>query len=189
MKKFKQIQWALACLACFGMVSPAMAVEPNAPATNVASQPQIVDVSLNNGALTGKVVDGNGTIEKGTTVKVSLGSKLVGSANTNENGDFVISNLKSGLYQVSTDKTQSVVRLWEGNVAPPVAKPKVLIVTGEATRAQDCVGGGGGGGGGGGFGGFNRREWAVIGIAVAALIVAIIAIADDCCENQVIVSP
>ncbi|MCG6155816.1 carboxypeptidase-like regulatory domain-containing protein [Rubinisphaera margarita] len=129
------LKGALASLACLGMAIPST-VMADAKMNQVASKVQIADVALNNGVMSGKVVDTQGQNVNGGVVKVSLGSKVVASAVTDANGEFAINDLKSGLYQVSSGESQSVVRLWDGQVAPPAAKSNVLIVQGNTVRAQ-----------------------------------------------------
>jgi len=127
---------ALAGLACLGMAIPSNVTAEGAKTNQIASKVQIADVALSNGVMSGKVVDSQGQQISGSVVKVSLGSKVVASAVTNAEGEFAVGDLKSGLYQVSTGETQSVVRLWDGQVAPPAAKSNVLIVQGSTLRAQ-----------------------------------------------------
>lgn len=138
------LKGTLAGLACMGMVMPVevMAAAPTVPQKS-AQKVQIADVALNQGKLSGRVVNSQGETLDGSVVKVSLGSKVVGSTVTNADGEFEISNLKGGLYQVAAGGSQSVVRLWDAKTAPPAAKEGVLIVNGATARAQGRFGGNG----------------------------------------------
>ncbi|HBN78868.1 MAG TPA: hypothetical protein DD473_24265 [Planctomycetaceae bacterium] len=169
--KISFLKSAVAGLACLGMAMPTQIMAEGVSTNQVASKVQIADVALTQGMLNGKVVDSQGQIINGTVVKVSLGSKVVGSAVTNANGEFAVSNLDSGLYQVSTSQSQSVVRLWDGEVAPPAAKSKVLIVNGATVRAQD-----------------NPFDYVVLGTAVVGVALGGAALADGG-GDTIIVSP
>jgi len=168
--KTSVLKGALAGLACLGMALPTQSFAETARTSQVAKKVRIADVALTQGTLNGKVVDSQGQILDAAEVRVSKANKLVATAMTNSSGEFAVHNLDSGLYQVSTTDTQSVVRLWEGSVAPPAAKNQVLLVKGATTRGQD-----------------NPFDYVVLGTAVVGVALGGAALADD--GETIIVSP
>ncbi|MBR9800595.1 MAG: carboxypeptidase-like regulatory domain-containing protein [Rubinisphaera brasiliensis] len=145
MKKLDFFKGAVCGLACLGMMVPQQSFAVDTMPSQVAGQMQIADVALSNGALNGRVVDAQGQVQSGSVVKVSLGNREVATAVTNQNGEFAVKNLTSGVYQVAAGQTQATVRLWDSQVAPPAAKRNVLLVNGgeSAVRAQGRFGGNG----------------------------------------------
>ncbi|MBL4884233.1 MAG: carboxypeptidase regulatory-like domain-containing protein [Planctomycetaceae bacterium] len=176
MKSFGFLKGTIAGLACLGMALPQTTMAAGPVAAPVAAKIQIADVALTNNTLTGKVVNTQGKVLNGSVVKLSLGNKVVASTVSGKNGEFAVRNLSSGVYQVSTGQTQAVVRLWEGQAAPPSAKKNVLLVSGSTVRAQF-----------GGLGGLDAMQIGTLGLAATGAVLGGIAISDN--GDTIIVSP
>ena len=173
----KLIERVVMTLAVAGMVLPAqvMAAQPT-----TSSAPQVVDVRLNHGALTGRVITSAGQ-PASTAVAVYSGKTEVARTVSKADGTYAIPGLKAGTYTVATSAGAGVVRAWDG-IAPPAAVDSLALVDGSAVRAQLCGGSDCDGcdscdgcGVGGGNGGKLLLGAAVIGAAA----VGIVALADD----------
>jgi len=92
----------------------------------------VLDVKLDkDGALTGRTIDHNGRPVTGARIVVKRGKTEVAQSTTDEQGNFAVKNLKTGLYEVNSGKTVGTYRVWNQNAAPPSAKPHSLLVLGE----------------------------------------------------------
>lgn len=104
---------------------PQMRIERVAPNS-------ILDAKLGKeGAFTGRTIRSDGTPVVGATVVVISGKTEVGQSVTDEQGNFAVKDLKSGLYEVRSGATVGIYRLWTDKTAPPSAKPHGLLVLGE----------------------------------------------------------
>jgi hypothetical protein len=110
------------------------------PATGARTTPQVavIDVALGQGgALRGQLVDAAGAPLAGATVSVQQNGREVTSTATGAKGDFAVSGLRGGVYQVATAGNVGVYRLWAAETAPPAAQQQALLVSGgEAVRGQ-----------------------------------------------------
>ena len=94
------------------------------------------------GMLVGQVVDQQGIAIPGARVVVRQNERdLVGTV-ADRTGKFAVSGLRSGTYQLAAANGQATVRLWTANAAPPVAKSKVMIVSGSDQVIRANLGGG-----------------------------------------------
>lgn len=188
-KGFALIKSAAVALAMVGVVFPQTRILaeqsiPAKPSVKILSENTTLDVSLGKtGTFTGRTVDHTGAPVEGAKVVLKQGKTVVGETETDENGRFAVSNLKSGLYQVSSGATEGNYRLWNEKAAPPSAKAQGLLVLGEnGARGQYgcCCDDGSG-------------MWlcaaglAVAGVAVAALVIAISANNKNSTNTTVIV--
>jgi hypothetical protein len=100
------------------------------------------DVALQEGgALTGQVVNTAGQPKAFAPVSLVTGGKEIARATTDSQGQFRISSLKGGVYQVSTSGSQNVYRFWAPRTAPPASINGLNLVSGqEVLRGQ--MGGG-----------------------------------------------
>ena len=133
--KLKRFQTVLAAVACVGIVCPptALAAAPPNGAKDVALAP--------GGVLVGQVVDQQGAVRAGSTVRIQQGDQEIVRTQTDKNGVFAAQGLRGGQYLIVSDDGQSICRLWAPNTAPPAASDGVVVVTG-----QDVVRGQYGGG-------------------------------------------
>lgn len=94
--------------------------------------PAITDVVLDSqGSLTGTIVSRNGLPVAGKAVTVSQGRKTLGSTKTSGKGQFQVSGLRPGVYQITAGDETSVVRAWTPEAAPPKARKMALLVQGQ----------------------------------------------------------
>ena len=179
MKCFNLIRGAAVTLAALGMMIP------NAPAI-AAGQVQvktvdakIFDISLSTGGtFKGRVVDHTGSAIEGAAVTIKQNNKEVARTVTDKTGTYSVSNLKNGVYNVSSGATEGTYRVWADQSAPPVAKEQGLLVLGEN-------------GARGNFGYVDGAgTYVIAAVAIAALTVAIIALVEAReAENKVPNSP
>jgi hypothetical protein len=110
------------------------------PATRVVETPatRIADVSLiDGGVLRGQILDGNGISQPNMPVTVFHGKDVMGTAVTNQRGEFAVQGMKGGVYVVATHGAANVIRAWAPRTAPPSAVASVLLVPDtQAVRAQ-----------------------------------------------------
>ena len=125
MMKLKTL--ALAAAASLAFTAPALAAD--APAAHAGV---LQDVSLDNGALTGVVIDAAGTPRAGVTVEVARQGRVLGTATTAADGSYRVAGLRSGHYTVLADGQAKTARVWNG-VAPAGATQKLALVAGPAT--------------------------------------------------------
>jgi hypothetical protein len=136
MKGIGLVHGAAATLAALGLLVPQTPVlAQSGPAatraTASANATQAADVVLINGALTGRVVDHQGTPAADHEVIVKQGEKEIARGKTNDKGVFSMPNVKPGNYTASAGKTEGRFRVWSEKTAPPVAKGHALLVLGQ----------------------------------------------------------
>ena len=106
-------------------------------------RPRAVDISLSqNGVFSGKVVDAQARPVEKAEILFRQSGKQVAKVSTSRNGDFDVTGLTPGVYQIVVlpDRTLTV-RVWNKRSAPPVARPELLIVIGDDTiRGQRRIG-------------------------------------------------
>jgi hypothetical protein len=142
------ITTSVVSLACSGIALPtSLFAAPGAdgshplPAATDAASPMVTDVALQDGgAFVGQVVDQQGLPVRGVTVQIRQEDREVAGAVTDTDGQFRVSGLHGGVYQVVAGQTSTVYRLWAPQTAPPAARPAALLVSG-----QDVVRGQAGG--------------------------------------------
>jgi hypothetical protein len=131
--------WCAAWMACFGMVLPATSVRGEVPAAATpVEQDSATDVTLyEGGKLCGMVVNSQGVPMPSTDVSVSQSGKVAARAKTDALGQFTVTDLRGGVYQVAAGKRVTTLRVWEGNAAPPSARPVAMLVgSGVVVRGQ-----------------------------------------------------
>lgn len=104
--------------------------------------PIISDVSLGEkGELTGFILDGQGKAVAKSKVVVSFGRKVIAETTTNETGQFRVSGLRGGIYQIAHADGVAVFRVWKNGTAPKSARQNALVVVGtRQIRGQDGLG-------------------------------------------------
>jgi len=161
-------------LACIGMVLPQAALAAPAPQASQPAPavveppvPTVIDVALaDGGTFVGQVVDRQGVPLAGTAVVVRQNEQEVASTVSDANGQFRLSGLRGGLYQVTAGQGVAIYRLWAPNTAPPTAQTSALIVSGnELVRGQ---------GDSHGFLWWATNPWVLAGLIATAIAVPII---------------
>ena len=137
MKYTKVLKGLAVVLATVGLVLPLHA-------SALAAGPQRTqrDVALGPGGLFhGQLVDRQGSGMSGATVTVSARGREVASGITDDAGNFAITGLRGGVYQVQTGQVTGVYRLWAPQSAPPSAQRSVLLVTDPFVARGQVLGG------------------------------------------------
>jgi len=119
----------------------ALATTDVAPAADTAQAPPLADVKLQQGGvLLGRVVTPQGAPVAEAEVTLSSLRPELAKGQTDKNGYFAFGGLHDGVYQVVAADGQSTFRAWPEKVAPPVAQPGLLVVTGgDAVRGQGAM--------------------------------------------------
>lgn len=136
MVSYKWIRCAAVTLGAFGTTiptAPVMAGGHSALRPAIQSvKAKVFDIVLSSGAtFQGRVVDHTGAPVEQAEVVVKQNNTEVGRAVTDKTGTFVIGNLKSGVYSVTTGNSEGIYRVWTEDSAPPSAKARALLVMGE----------------------------------------------------------
>jgi hypothetical protein len=91
-------------------------------------KPTMTDVALSDGGtLQGMVVNNQMNGMPGVPVSLRSQDREVAQTTTAENGQFVVQNLRGGVYNVSTAQSDSSFRLWAPRTAPPVANSRAIV--------------------------------------------------------------
>jgi hypothetical protein len=135
------MDWARGAAIVAGLnlaIPQAMVFAADAPVTKPAKQVTAKDIKLTTaGELNGRVVTAEGKAIDGAAVTISQNNKPVAKAISTASGEFKVSGLKTGLYQVSAGQQTQFVRVWPQDVAPPAAVAQATIVQSAVVRGQD----------------------------------------------------
>ena len=165
MKLWKAAGRCAVVLAAVGMLMPSWARAEVLTSTQQTA-PAVLDVSLNNGAMVGQVLDAQGAPIKGEAVSISKDGRKVAQVKTDELGRYSVNGLNAGVYQVATSEGVANYRVWGENTAPPSAQAGALMIVGQPVRGHL------------GHGGLLCNPWVLGGIAAAAIIIPL-ALDDD----------
>lgn len=130
------LRGAAMSLATLGIIvpqAPLLAQESGTPARVIVQSDTrlAADVTLIDGAFTGRVVDHTGKPQANKEVVIRQGEKEIGRVTTNDKGVFSSAGLRPGNYTASTGNTVGNFRVWNEETAPPAAKGHALLVLGE----------------------------------------------------------
>lgn len=137
----RRVHRGAVALSCVAMLTAQLAHAANRPLDRgqVADTSLIQDVALQTGGrLYGQISDVQGMPQAAVQVAVIQNGTLVATALTDGNGQFEITRLPAGVYEVRTPESVRVYRAWAPGTAPPSARQGVLLVAG-----QQVVRGGG----------------------------------------------
>ncbi len=134
-RKFRTTIVAVTCMTLICPLSGRSA-EPG-----VRSAPQhalqALDLRLNEAhRLDGQLVDSEGQPRASVEIELWNQGQLVQRTITSPEGGFQFQPPRGGTYQVITDGTGCVVRVWQPQAAPPSAKSSLLLVQGPLVRGQ-----------------------------------------------------
>ena len=119
---------------CFAQTT---ALESNHTTSPTERQDKIVDLVMgDNDSLTGWVVDRQGNPQQGIEVSLANRTRLLNRAQTDKAGRFEFRHVAAGPKFVRAGRHTLGIRAWDARLAPPSANPGLLIVNGEAVRAQ-----------------------------------------------------
>lgn len=139
-RKTTNLARMLAAVAACLMACPSLALAADPPAVSVSST--VLDVKLDaQGLLRGTAVTSAGNQQTGTLVTLAHRSQSLATAETNAKGEFAFRLSKGGVYQLAVGERVVLCRVWSEQLAPPAAKPELLIVTDtELVRGQRPLG-------------------------------------------------
>lgn len=125
------------------MVASADGPAKQSPPLPKPQQLRIPDVSLSReGIFSGKVVNAQGRPIAKAEITFCQSNKVITKVSTYDQGDFYVSGLPPGVYQLFVSPNQVVtVRVWDGQTAPPSARSELLVVVDDLTvRGQRRIG-------------------------------------------------
>jgi hypothetical protein len=141
MLRLRNWQGAAVVLACCGLLVPQMSVAAETPAAAPAARQaaqKSADVALTKeGMLVGAAYTPDGKQLDGAQVVITQNGTEVVRTNTDKNGAFAIAQMKTGTYQIGIGDKVAPIRVWTADTAPPKAKQKAILVTGEIVRGQE----------------------------------------------------
>lgn len=132
------IRGAAVAFAALNIAVPVQLVTAAEQTAVSAPAPAIKDIALGKGGLlAGRVVNSQGEALEGTEVVLLRGEKEVARTVTNDKGQFAVTSLKGGVYQMAAGPVSETCRLWSERTAPPSAEQAALVVVeDEAVRGQ-----------------------------------------------------
>lgn len=91
-------------------------------------KPTMTDVALSDaGTLEGQVVNLQNTGLPGVPITLRSQDRDVARTVTNANGQFVVQDLRGGVYQVAALQGNGTFRLWAPRTAPPAATNRAIV--------------------------------------------------------------
>lgn len=141
----RSLQVSMTSLLAFIVLPVALADQPAKESRFMPPRREvrIPDVSLReDGAFFGKVVDAQGCPIAKAEILFCQTSKTIAKVLSHEQGDFYVTGLRPGVYQVVVSPNHTVtVRVWDKHSAPPIARSELLIIVGhETVRGQRRLG-------------------------------------------------
>lgn len=122
------------CLVLSGMMTIGSPLMANGPVEVRSS-----DFTLNEGVLTGSVLNTAAQPVSGLNVHLLHGDKVVATAVSDENGQFAVRGLRNGNHILQVGAEQQPVRFWGNQAAPPSSNLRMAIVVDEeVVRGQGC---------------------------------------------------
>ena len=122
--------WArtLVVSATCAMLCPPVVLAGDPPAVIVSST--VIDIKLSeDSVLRGTAMSAAGNAQAGAMVTLAQSNQSVATAQANEQGQFGFRLAKGGMYQLAVGEQVLMVRAWSAKMAPPAAKPELLVVT------------------------------------------------------------
>lgn len=124
MKRKGVFAQALAWSAAIAMVVPAVPVSAFA----TEASPIIRDVALSSdGMFLGQFISSDGQPVSAAVVVVRAGDQTIAESVTDAEGQFRLSGIAPGVYDVTVGDTTETVRVWSHVAAPPSAATNALI--------------------------------------------------------------
>ena len=127
-----RVHLTLVWLATLGLFMPqlASAAVSGTALTNRIAPPPVVDVAMvGPGVLQGRVSSELGAAQAAAPVIVRRGGETLAVATTDADGTFVVRGLAAGVYEIVTDGTAAIIRIWAPGTAPPVAARMIELRT------------------------------------------------------------
>ena len=125
--------WVTALTVTLQVVTPfgVHAEDPTALSRpNVATPMAIRDVRLDAaGALHGQLLTPEGAPLANTRVTLGQFNKPVGETSTDQDGNFALTGVRGGTYELRSPEASAWVRVWTADSAPPAATKAALLVS------------------------------------------------------------
>ena len=161
MRKARIFTASLVTLATLGLCLP-----PVAFAGETAPKAVPVDVALmDGGVLIGQVVDSQGAPIENAPILLRHDGKSLAAPRTGTQGYFALRDLRPGVYQLASTKSEGAYRLWAPGTAPPTAQKGALLVANEGVARGQL--------GQGGLKTFLANPWVIAAIVATAVAVPV----------------
>jgi hypothetical protein len=131
MKRGSNIHWTMVFIAAWATALPPIGNGAEKMVTPVSTLPELAvrDVVLDGqGVLHGTLTSSQGQPQGSTEVVVRRGGATVLTTKTQADGGFIVRDLRPGLYEINTDRSCGLYRVWAPQSAPPAAQQAALIV-------------------------------------------------------------
>ena len=97
-------------------------------AADILPKSTMTDIALSDGGtLQGQVLDNQNSGLPGVPVTVRSQDRDVAQLVTDANGQFIVQDLRGGVYHVATVQKNETFRLWAPRTAPPAAKSRAIV--------------------------------------------------------------
>ena len=117
------------CLSLLLLAACAAAVHPVHAETPAASASGVVDLVLSaDGRAHGWLLDSQGQAVEGAIVILRQGRSDVLKTMTDQTGQYELTGITSGTYQLQAGNQGRVIRVWDAATAPPAARPHLTLV-------------------------------------------------------------
>ncbi len=137
------------------------------PREKLTKRRPIIDVHLaENGVLHGDVVDAQGAGVEGASVSIRRNNRTIAETLTDSRGRFQVKHLTGGLYYVKAGRGEAIYRIWTAKAAPPAARDRAMIVSGQRPiRGQNVLSSSG-----------TVADWAAIGLGTTGTVLGAVAL-------------
>lgn len=162
------------CLTVVGILLPqfTLAATPDVQAVAETEKSVITDIALHDGGiLVGRLANQKSHATANQKVTVRQDTKVVAEVVTDKNGQFIVHDLRGGIYQIESNRGVGNFRAWAPQTAPPTAHQVAFlvendqVVRGQLSRFVPNSGG---------HSGF--LTWTAIGLGIAGITVGTIAL-------------
>lgn len=125
MVRTRQLAWGVVLLSS---MFPSVSVHADGPAPKSNDEAFGRDVILSESTLLGRYVSASGAGIKDMRASIRQAGKEVASGFTDAQGNFRVSGLQTGVYEVIIGCRSEFIRVWDHDLAPPKAHPRAQIV-------------------------------------------------------------
>ena len=162
------------CLTVVSILLPqfTLAATPGVQVVAETEKSVIADIALQDGGiLVGRLANQKSPVATNRKVTVRQDTKVVAEVVTDKNGQFIVHDLRGGIYQIESNRGVGNFRVWAPQTAPPTAHQVALlveddqVVRGQLSRFVPNSGGSGG-----------FLTWTAIGLGIAGITVGTIAL-------------
>jgi len=136
---------ATSLICCLSLLlSPVAAPVTYAAETEPGQRPAVErkaqrawDVTIaKDGSVIGRLVNASGNPQPNAKLIARRSDQQPVAVKTDEKGNFRLPGVRAGVYSIAYGDRSLLLRVWDAEVAPPAAKPGVLLVNGDVERGQ-----------------------------------------------------